>query len=77
MCTIYRIIVHIKTGFYLLISERSPHPPAIPKRVQTLGLWTATQIRCKTNLYFVLYKNECGGLSDCEELVGVNSKGRS
>jgi len=42
--------------------------------VQTLGLWTATQIRCKTNLYFVLYKNECGGLSDCEELVGVTHR---
>ena len=51
------------------IREAIP-PPAIPKRVQTLGLWTATQIRCKTNLYFVLYKNEYGGLSDCEELVG-------
>ena len=47
-------------------------PPAIPKRVQTLCLWTAAQNWYKTNLYFVLYKYGCGGLSDCEELVGVN-----
>ena len=35
ICSISRVIVHIKTVFYLGQSETPPTHPAIPKRVQT------------------------------------------
>ena len=36
LCTLTSVIVHIKTVFYLSPSGRTPHPPAIPQKVQTL-----------------------------------------
>ena len=64
-----RIIFYV-VGRIIKISLCDTHPPGILKKLSIYGLWTAIQIRYKTNLYPVLYKYCCGGGLTCEELSG-------